>query len=260
MQKASSLLVLGMVGLLAAAAGAGQDAAKPSSPDDAAPQAAGSKRTSTYGTTGTSYARVGVTEFVPLDSSMTYTDLGLSQATLSRYPTNANGFGVFAATVHLPSGALVDVVEFDWCDTNVGADLTLSIFSSDWTGQNFVILNSTTSQTSFGCGNALVSLAPPFQIDNYLNQLLLYVIVPTQDGTTSISGAILRYRLQVSPAPVMPTFNDVPASDFGFQSIEALAASGITGGCGGGNYCPDNPVTRRQMAIFIAKALGLHFP
>jgi hypothetical protein len=48
-------------------------------------------------------------------------------------------------------------------------------------------------------------------------------------------------------------------SDFGFQYIEALAASGITGGCGGGNFCPDSPVTRRQMAIFVAKALGLSY-
>jgi hypothetical protein len=38
-----------------------------------------------------------------------------------------------------------------------------------------------------------------------------------------------------------------------------LAASGITGGCGGGNFCPDNPVTRRQMAIFLSKALGLGY-
>jgi hypothetical protein len=25
-------------------------------------------------------------------------------------------------------------------------------------------------------------------------------------------------------------------------------------------YCPDQPVTRGQMAVFLAKALGLHFP
>lgn len=258
MRSPGSLLVLGMVGLLAATAGAGQDAAKAASPDGPAPQGVASKRTSTYGTTQTSYARVGVTEFVPLDSSMTYTDLGLTSSTLSRYPTNANGFGVFAATVHLPSGALVDAVEFDWCDSNNGADLTLEVLSSSYTGQNFVLLNSTTSFGFVGCGFTVVGLAP-FQIDNDLNQLLLYVIVPTQDGTTSISGAILRYRLQVSPAPGTPSFGDVPATDFGYQYVEALAASGITGGCGGGNYCPDANLTRRQMAIFLAKALGLHF-
>ena len=36
--------------------------------------------------------------------------------------------------------------------------------------------------------------------------------------------------------------------------IEALAAEGITGGCGGGNYCPQNPVRRDQMAVFLLKA------
>ena len=56
------------------------------------------------------------------------------------------------------------------------------------------------------------------------------------------------------------TFGDVPLSDPAFQYIEALAASGITSGCGGGNYCPDNPLTRRQMAVFLSKALGLHWP
>ncbi len=68
------------------------------------------------------------------------------------------------------------------------------------------------------------------------------------------------WKRLVSPPPVSPTFGDVPPSDFGFQYIEALVASGVTGGCGGGNYCPDSPVTRRQMAIFLAKALGLHWP
>jgi hypothetical protein len=52
----------------------------------------------------------------------------------------------------------------------------------------------------------------------------------------------------------------VPTSHPFFQYIEALAGSGITGGCGNGNYCPDNPVTRGQMAVFLAKALGLNFP
>ena len=35
--------------------------------------------------------------------------------------------------------------------------------------------------------------------------------------------------------------------------IEALAAAGITTGCGGGNFCPENLVTRRQMAVFLLK-------
>lgn len=42
--------------------------------------------------------------------------------------------------------------------------------------------------------------------------------------------------------------------------IEALAASDVTGGRGNGNYCPDSFVTRGRMAVFLSKALGLHWP
>jgi len=65
--------------------------------------------------------------------------------------------------------------------------------------------------------------------------------------------------LPVSPAPPTATFNDVPTTHPFFQFIEALHASGITAGCSAAPplYCPDNPVTRAQMAVFLAKALGL---
>lgn len=39
--------------------------------------------------------------------------------------------------------------------------------------------------------------------------------------------------------------------------IEAVAAEGITSGCGPGDYCPSRTVTRAQMATFLARALGL---
>jgi hypothetical protein len=52
----------------------------------------------------------------------------------------------------------------------------------------------------------------------------------------------------------------VPTNHPFFQFVEALAASGITAGCGNGNFCPDAPLTRGQMAVFLSKALGLHWP
>lgn len=38
-------------------------------------------------------------------------------------------------------------------------------------------------------------------------------------------------------------------------AINRLASSGITGGCGGGRYCPGSPITRAQMAAFLHRAL-----
>jgi len=56
------------------------------------------------------------------------------------------------------------------------------------------------------------------------------------------------------PPPTGTVFSDVPTNAFGADFIEAFAAQGITGGCGGGNYCPDNTVTRGQMAVFLLRA------
>jgi len=41
---------------------------------------------------------------------------------------------------------------------------------------------------------------------------------------------------------------------FAVDWIEQLAAEGVTGGCGGGNYCPDGIVNRAQMSAFLLKA------
>ncbi len=48
-------------------------------------------------------------------------------------------------------------------------------------------------------------------------------------------------------------FPDVACPGMFVNWIEQLAAEGITGGCGGGNYCPDAGVTRQQMAVFLLK-------
>jgi hypothetical protein len=52
-----------------------------------------------------------------------------------------------------------------------------------------------------------------------------------------------------------PVFPDVPASSPFCRWIEELARRGVVGGCGGGNYCPSDAVTREQMAVFVLRAL-----
>ena len=56
------------------------------------------------------------------------------------------------------------------------------------------------------------------------------------------------------PACTPGFFADVACPSTYAAWIEALAGEGITGGCGGGNYCPTNPVRRDQMAVFLLKA------
>ena len=63
-----------------------------------------------------------------------------------------------------------------------------------------------------------------------------------------------RHGLCYVPPPCGGVFPDVACPSTFANWIEALAAEGITGGCGNGNYCPGNPVRRDQMAVFLLKA------
>jgi hypothetical protein len=55
----------------------------------------------------------------------------------------------------------------------------------------------------------------------------------------------------VPPPCTAAAFTDVPCSDPLAPWINELVRRGVTAGCGGGNYCPGNPVTRDQMAVFL---------
>ena len=52
-------------------------------------------------------------------------------------------------------------------------------------------------------------------------------------------------------------FGDVPTEYWAAPWIKQLAAEGITAGCGSGNYCPETPVTRAQMAVFLVRNFNL---
>ena len=60
-----------------------------------------------------------------------------------------------------------------------------------------------------------------------------------------------------APPACVGTFADVLCPSFFADWIEQLAAEQITGGCGGGNYCPLSNNTRGQMAVFITKTFNL---
>lgn len=51
-------------------------------------------------------------------------------------------------------------------------------------------------------------------------------------------------------------FDDVAVGSLFYEEIEKLSARGVTLGCGNGNFCPNDPVPREQMAAFIMRARG----
>jgi S-layer homology domain len=153
---------------------------------------------------------------------------------------------------------VIDYVGFENCDTTGGH---YTIFLYDNGGP---LITSFDSIAKAGCGWDYNAAALDWQYDsNGMHSLTFYVgQLPSApiDGSDGVRGINVRWHRKLSPAPAVATFPDVPTNDFGFQYVEALVASGITGGCAPPNYCPNDFVTRRQMAIFLAKALGLHWP
>jgi S-layer homology domain len=79
--------------------------------------------------------------------------------------------------------------------------------------------------------------------------------VTTREEMTLTLAQALNLPQPPACVPGAEMFNDVPASSPFCPFIEELARLGISGGCGGGNYCPGDPVTRQQMAAFVVKAL-----
>jgi hypothetical protein len=82
----------------------------------------------------------------------------------------------------------------------------------------------------------------------------------TPSGTRRRRGlaVALVLALLAVPAAVLAShqFGDVPTSNPFHANISRLVDTGITAGCGGGNYCPKSAVTREQMAAFLTRGLG----
>jgi hypothetical protein len=160
--------------------------------------------------------------------------------------------------VDLPTGAQILRLELEGCDEG-NSELTLQFLRANTPpGTGLALVEARTGEAAApGCQVFELSLpGGPLEVNNAQQHYFIFVLVGTD---TSFSAVRVFYRLQVSPAPAVATFSDVPTSHPFFRFVEALAASGITAGCGSGNYCPDAPLTRGQMAVFLSIALGLHF-
>lgn len=206
----------------------------------------------TWGTGLTSHT-IQAFAFNTLTSTMGYTGSGLVGGLA------CNGAAcVLTAPVFLPAGALVVEVEVEACDTHV-IDSALVLFTRS-TSPAGALTNVAVVETtgSPGCDFFTVPISPPEEIDNYLHTYFLQVGLGATTATR-LYAVRLFYRLQVSPAPLGATFSDVPVGHPYHRFVEALFRSGITSGCGGGQFCVNNPITRGEMAVFMAAALGLQF-
>jgi hypothetical protein len=217
----------------------------------------------------------GFLDFLPVVSSVEYT-IGVGAAGETRY-TTAGDHTLQAGANRFPNGAYIEGFDvyyydasptnnffFNFCrrirDTGTGEDpdtSCLASFQSSGTPGNAYAL-----VTIVGEPNRTVRYRANWDDDALIETADYYFLINTPgfDGDVRIASVRARWRRQVSPAPASATFDDVPSGHPYFAFVEALYRSGITAGCGSGNYCPDNPITRGEMAVFLAAALGLHWP
>jgi hypothetical protein len=207
----------------------------------------------TYGTAAEAVIAVPDFEFTPWTSAFTFA------WNAGKYVTVAGGS--LNAGIHLPAGASITRMELQACNTNATGVGSLELQAKSNLGGGLgTILAQITLGANAGCPVLVpVTLAPAHTVNNAINSYLLWWANGATDGTIKIQAVRVFYKLQISPDPAGATFADVPVGHPFHRFVEALYASGITGGCGGGNYCPDAPVTRGQMAVFLAGALGLHW-
>ena len=146
--------------------------------------------------------------------------------------------------------AVLEPSRFDGWDANLLLTATASF--SGPAGADYTILDSA---ADYG------ALVPGSVADCYSATNDCYVVyvdespsrpAPHWDATLAeqaSEGSYVRWRLHIGDS-----FADAPTSHPFYRFIENVFHNGVTGGCGGGTYCPSNGTLRKQMAVFVLKA------
>jgi S-layer homology domain len=207
-----------------------------------------------FGTDSYTVTTVPAVAFYPSSNSYGY----FTSASFGRYqhPDVVNDM---YAGLDLPAGAVIDFIGLNSTTSSVPSILSAEIVRRDKFGNAFVIGVIDSTPHPWDTDINVVPIGYTWTGYSGYETLILHVQWGADPNPQFLGWVEVWWRRSVSPAPEVATFNDVPVNHNFFQFIEALAASGITGGCGGGNFCPDSPLTRGQMAVFLAKALGLHW-
>ena len=215
-------------------------------------------RPEAYGTAALSMFQIAASRCTPIAGTTANT-------APEGYVHTASGIGYFDCPLNLPAGSKlvrIEVLTHDASDTG-SMSVVLGVCPIQAPGGlcNGVAVTSSTGTAAAPFDGKVTLNVSGVVIDKTANLYIPRVGINSTSGDVKFRQVDVYYQLQIStPALGTQTFGDVPPSYTYYKAIEALAASGITGGCGGGNYCPANNVTRGEIAVMFARALGLHFP
>jgi S-layer homology domain len=216
-------------------------------------------RTDAFGVSSETVTSIPAWGFQTIESGITF------QYATGGYLSRSGGASTgFVAPIQLPSGVEILGIELEGCDDSTGSGVELHLFvcggPGDFCLDQTDYLVGTGGFSTVGCAYFARTATSPLTVSNADHTYFLQIVDADTSPMTRFRTARVRWRRQLSPAPASATFADVPPSHPFFQHVEALFDSGITAGCGEGNFCPDRPITRGELAVFLSKALGLHWP
>jgi hypothetical protein len=213
-----------------------------------------------FGIPGETITPITAMSFTAVSTSGAGMDVGtpLDLRTFGRFCNDCRSQGVmYFATMNVPAGAVIDFIGVN-NKTDTDEMFHVALFARSKAGHVGGLVGFALPAHDWDTDyDGPLNVAIPNNLDHQ------YVLLVEQDASSRpqfFGGVEVWWHRRVSPAPAVATFGDVPTSHPFFQFVEALSASGIARGCGGGNFCPDAPVTRGQMAVFLSRALGLYFP
>jgi hypothetical protein len=193
--------------------------------------------------------------FAPEDSALDYETLS---SDLSRTDGPASAVAMaFRAPLLLPTGAEVVSFTVQACNDTAQA-MTAALVVCPFSGTCDDSRERIISPNS-GCDEFGYTLPAPLTIQNGSNSYSLR-IVDTNGQGSSFRGLRVFWHFQITPLDGSANYTDVPVGHPLRRYVEALGASHIALACATNKFCPDDPVTRGQFAVFLARALGLHFP
>src|SRR6185295_13544405 len=82
------------------------------------------------------------------------------------------------------------------------------------------------------------------------------VALPAGLADTDVDGETRDVAPDIGADELRVTFADVPRSHWAWSFVETVYANGVAGGCATNppRFCPDAPVTRAQVAVFLLRA------
>jgi hypothetical protein len=182
------------------------------------------------------------------------------------------GSGNYLAPIELPDGAQITMMclyaDDPDADSLVIAELDAAKMPAGGQSPGLVPVPNSQVTANFDIGFGTVCTGPlsytfhtTADLDGQGVENLFHFVNVSVAGVDGLGGVRVFWHRQVSPLPAASSFDDVPLGTTYSQFIEALKASGVTAGCQADPplYCPDRPITRAEMAVYLSLALGLHW-